>query len=447
MNILQVNTLDFAGGAEKVAFDLLNGYKELGHDSFLAVGYKRLDHPSIIEVSPVQKTYLNRISKRLAKKILQFDNKLLFSNFIYYLEVLADGYSGVTKELGLENFHFPKWKTFFDSKVQTTDILQLHNLHGDFFDLRLLKQLHHKIPVILTLHDAWLLSGHCAHSFECNRWQSGCGKCPDLNIYPAIKRDSTSYNWKKKKKIFDRSKFYLSTPSHWLMEKVNHSMIFPGVLEAKVIPNGVDLQLFVPGDQKMARSFIGIPEDSFAILVVGNALNDNPFKDFKTAKCVVFELGANLPNEKIILMVLGTYGETQQFGNVTIRYLGKERDSTKLPVYYQAANVLLHTARADTFPNVIIESQACGVPVLASNVGGISEQIIDGVTGFLAPAMDVDFFVKKLLELFHFQLYHRMGNAGVEFVHKHFNFDKQVLTYVEWFEDILKRDRIKFDNY
>jgi hypothetical protein len=54
---------------------------------------------------------------------------------------------------------------------------------------------------MLTLHDAWLLSGHCAHSFDCQRWKTGCGECPDLDVYPASPRDATACNWRRKREI------------------------------------------------------------------------------------------------------------------------------------------------------------------------------------------------------------------------------------------------------
>jgi hypothetical protein len=49
--------------------------------------------------------------------------------------------------------------------------------------------------VVLTLHDAWLLSGHCAHSFDCERWKTGCGECPDLTIPPAVWKIYPASKW------------------------------------------------------------------------------------------------------------------------------------------------------------------------------------------------------------------------------------------------------------
>src|SRR4029079_4578923 len=87
-------------------------------------------------------------------------------------------------ELGLEDFDYPNSVELLRFLPQKPDLLHCHNLHGNYFDLRALAGLSRQIPTVLTLHDAWLLSGHCAHSFECERWTIGCGECPDLTIYP-----------------------------------------------------------------------------------------------------------------------------------------------------------------------------------------------------------------------------------------------------------------------
>jgi hypothetical protein len=52
------------------------------------------------------------------------------------------------------------------------DIVHCFNLHGSYFDLRALTWLSRRLPVIVDLRDAWLLSGHCAHSFDCERMEN-----------------------------------------------------------------------------------------------------------------------------------------------------------------------------------------------------------------------------------------------------------------------------------
>ena len=68
------------------------------------------------------------------------------------------------------------------------DVLHLHNLHGGYFDLRVLPELSAHQPTVVTMHDEWLYTGHCAYTLDSERWLEGCGSCPHLDSYPAARR-------------------------------------------------------------------------------------------------------------------------------------------------------------------------------------------------------------------------------------------------------------------
>ena len=87
---------------------------------------------------------------------------------------------------------------------------------GGYFDFAALPSLSRMSPLVLTLHDAWLLADTARILLGCERWKTGCGDCPDLTIYPAATRDATDFNWQRKQRIFARSRLYIATPSRWL---------------------------------------------------------------------------------------------------------------------------------------------------------------------------------------------------------------------------------------
>ncbi len=108
---------------------------------------------------------------------------------------------------------------------RSADIFHLHNLHTEYFDLRMLPKLIKRKPVIITLHDEYLYTGHCAGTLGYERWRTGCGECSHLEVYPSVKFDNTNFNWKRKQKIFSKSKLTLVTPSTWLAERVSQSFL------------------------------------------------------------------------------------------------------------------------------------------------------------------------------------------------------------------------------
>src|ERR1051325_7590565 len=102
--------------------------------------------------------------------------------------------SRITLRLGLNDIHC--LNTFQISKMdvfRTADILHLHCIHGNFFNYLALPQLSKAKTIVFTLHDMWPFTGHCAVSYDCERWKTGCGHCPYPGNYPPVRRDGTAW--------------------------------------------------------------------------------------------------------------------------------------------------------------------------------------------------------------------------------------------------------------
>jgi glycosyltransferase involved in cell wall biosynthesis len=321
------------------------------------------------------------------------------------------------------------------------DLIHAHNLHGGYFDLRYLTVLSRRRPVVLTLHDAWLLSGHCAHSFACERWRTGCGQCPDLTIYPAIRRDATARNWRGKQRIYARSRFYIATPARWLMQKVAQSTLAPAAVEARVIPYGVNLHHFHPADSRSVRASLGLPQDARVLLFTANGIRQNIWKDYQTMRAAIALVAAQLPGQKVLFLALGEDAPTETIGPAEIRFVPFQQDPSAVACYYQAADVYIHAAKADTFPNTVLEALACGTPVVATAVGGIPEQVEDGVNGFLVPPGDSQALAARITQLLSDdELRRRMSLEAAQTARQRFDLDRQVDDYLGWYEEILDCD-------
>lgn len=341
---------------------------------------------------------------------------------------------------GHEDFDFPGTRQIPNLVGEPLDILHCHNLHGGYFDLSALPWLSGQLPVVLTLHDAWLLSGHCAHSFDCERWREGCGQCPDLSIYPAILRDATAFNWQRKKTIFGSSRFFLATPSHWLMQKVNDSMLCPAVVESRVIPNGVDLSVFHPANKRQAREQLGIPPNVKVVLFAGYGIRRNSWKDYPMLRTAISILVERTLEQPLHFIGLGDSGPAEQIEKTSIRFVPYQHDASRVANYYQAADVYLHASRADTFPSTVLEAMACGTPVVATAVGGIPEQIEHGETGFLVAAGDSEDMARRARQVLEDGvLSMKLGTQAAESARLRFDLRRGADAYLEWFGEIVAR--------
>jgi glycosyltransferase involved in cell wall biosynthesis len=228
------------------------------------------------------------------------------------------------------------------------------------------------------------------------------------------------------------------------MQKIEQSMLTPAAAETSIIPNGVDLSVFQPADQGIARSSIGIQPDAKVILFAAIHARQNIFKGYHTMRSAVTLIAKQPQCQKMILIVLGEDAPPEHIGQTEIRFVPYEKDPKVVARYYQASDVYIHAARADTFPTTILESMACGTPVVATAVGGIPEQVRDGVTGFLVPPEDAETMAKAILMfLTNDTLRTQLGYNAAQDAKKRFGLSRQVDAYLEWYRAIVERQNME----
>ncbi len=437
LNILQVNTYDVAGGAERIALDLLRGYQLSGHESCLAVRAKRGDDPGVFLVpNDLNRNEWTQLCLRWEKFFTQKRLRGLPWAF-RTLARLGEPFRWLESQRGFEDNNFPGSRYLLDLMPERPDILHFHNLHGGYFDLRILPEITSQIPTVLTLHDEWTYTGHCAGTLGCSRWEHGCGECPDLVIPPPIRHDATEHNWQRKARIYAKSRLHLAAPSAWLMNRALKSSVKNAIIDWKVIPNGIDLSVFKPGPKSLARQEMGLPPDAWISLFVGFALRSNRFKDYETIESAIRKAGAH-DGHPHYLVCVGESHEEQRHGSIVIRFIDYEADSNKLARYYQSADVYLHASHADNFPTTILEAMGCGTPVVATRIGGIPEQIVDGVTGFLVPAQDSTAMAERIIHLQEVEsLCKSMSIMASERANNFYSLKRMVDEYLNWYKEIL----------
>ena len=363
---------------------------------------------------------------------------------------------------GRENFDHLGTARILGLLPSPPDVLHCHNLHGNYFDLRQLAPLSRTLPVLLTLHDEWAYTGHCGGTLGCERWRTGCGSCPDLTIYPAIRRDATAANWIAKRDIYRESRLYVSGPSNWLVDRARDSMLAEGTVRWRVIPNGVDRSVFKPGSRLEARAQLGLPADDVILLFAADFARSSSFKDYGIVLDSARRVAAALTERRISLVVLGDGGDSERSHRLDVRFVPYERDLTRVAGYYQAADLLLHAAKAETGGLTIVEALATGLPVVATGIGGIPEVVRSltgapgawpgpgtdqgAATGVLVPPGDaVSMAAAASFVLSDEAVLHELSRNAIEDVAQRFDIDRFVQTSVDWYreirEDWSSRDR------
>jgi len=168
---------------------------------------------------------------------------------------------------------------------------------------------------------------------------------------------------------------------------LKHRLSMLGVSDDKlhVLRNGVDLELFHPLERESIRRELGVDRTLF--LSIGNLI---PLKGHDIAVKAV----ARLPETELIIVGSGPARNSLRQLSASLGVDDRVRIIENLPQnelvrYYNAADALILASSSEGMPNVVLESMACGTPVVATDVGGTSELISGTVAGELMPTRGV----------------------------------------------------------
>lgn len=446
LTVLQVSPADIGGGAEKVAFDLHRQYVERGMDSWLAVGRKLSADEQVLEIpddpNPSRwKSGLLGLAQSSPSEGTLSGSRWAIDRA---LRTAADPAHMVRIQRGLENFDFPGTALLPTLPPTRPSVLHLHNLHGEYFDIRALPPLTEQQPTILTMHDVWPLTGHCAYPLTCERWRVGCGDCPDLALPIPIRRDASEENCRIKRDALSAGgRLRVATPSRWLMRLVEESGLADSLAETRVIPNGVDTDVFRPGNRAEARDRLGLPQDATIVLFSARSAKSSPFKGFETLEAALPLIEhASSASPNLLLLALGEESPDIDAGGVPISFRPFAEDARTVALYNQAADLYIHPARAESFGLSVAEAMACGIPVVASGVGGIPEVVLHRETGLIFSDGDVVQLAQSVKALLgDARMRGRMGEAGRSRVGSQFTLDRQVETYYAWYRHLAEPSR------
>jgi glycosyltransferase involved in cell wall biosynthesis len=357
MKILHINSGFGQGGASVFLKMLSNGTdRYAGVDNFFLVKNATASHKNLFEIDGNIKYCFG---ERKIRRILYEKG---FINVFYYSE----------KEYMLKVI-----------KEVNPDIIHLHNIHGYYFQLNLLKKISKIAPVVWTFHDMYNFTGHCAHSFDCEKWIIGCGKCPYLKTYPELRADRTAFLWKYKKKISESADFTIVAPSMWLKNNIEKS--FLSNKKTELVYNGIETDKYKKTEKRIARNILNLPMEKKIILFSAAGGLSNEFKGGEYfLKLVDFFKNRN---EVLFLTTGGEKEKTNLSRRIDYGYVESEE---KMALLYSAADIYLYPTLADNCPLSVIEAMSCGLPIVTFCAGGVPEIVEHMKTGYVAEYKNSD---------------------------------------------------------
>lgn len=208
-----------------------------------------------------------------------------------------------------------------------------------------------------------------------------------------------------------------------------------------VVPNGVDTGKFKPAGKAHARNVLNLPQDKNIVLFVG-ALRKIKGVDY------LIEAAQNFVDRKTDLFMVGRDDGLKK--NLEkrahelkiadyIKFTGPVNHED-IPLWISASDILVLPSLSEGRPNVILEALACEVPVVATDVGGIPELMLDGETGYLVPAKSPDELSRKINKLLDDKdRREKMGKLGRKsIIQRGLTWEAHAKTTVDIYSELLK---------
>ncbi len=227
------------------------------------------------------------------------------------------------------------------------------------------------------------------------------------------------------------SKGAIISPSKWLLEEAEESDVFANFSIKRTIPNAINLDVFKIMEISGLRNEHAISEDDFVVLFISDKLDN-----FRKGIDLLADAFAAIPDLPITVLTVGEGKILDNFRNLKIVPLGRIAQAEEMAKCYNMADVFLLPSREDNLPNVMLESFACGCPVVSFEVGGMMEHInefngrlVKNVTGeALAAAIRTEYKERGSYDR------HEIRKYAVD----NFSFQNQAQAYTETYNELIK---------
>lgn len=268
------------------------------------------------------------------------------------------------------------------------DIIHIHNVHGYFLNYKALFRYlaDSGKPVIWTVHDCWLYTGHCYYysAARCFKWKTGCEHCPQTKAFPAsFAFDRSKKNYSDKAKAFNslaRDKFIIAPVSEWIGSELKQSYLKD--CKIRVFHNGIDTDTFRPMDTASVREKYSLG-DKYVILGLASIwMKEKGFDD-------MMQIAQRAREGEVVVMVGKMTKEQQDMLPENVICIARTDNQKELAELYSAATIFVNPTWQDNYPTVNLEAISCGTPVVTYRTGGSPESIVEDETGFVMEQGDV----------------------------------------------------------
>lgn len=289
-----------------------------------------------------------------------------------------------------------------------------------------------QIPIVWTIHDMSPLAGGCFTDFGCEQFEKNCRICPLFK--PPFNQIFAAREWRRRASALAGRKIILVGNSAFTAKLIKKSTLFREVNKVETIHPALSVSEFIRHDKAEARRLIGIPPERF-VLGFGAASLTDENKGFNRFLAVAGKVAARLGAADAL--VFGDGLSAAGSSRVKVHGLGRLSSPKLQSLAYSAMDVFVVASRMETFGQVATEAQACGTPVWAFAVGGLSDAVQDGVTGKLIAFEDTSKMAESIGDAFKDGSLSTMSQRAIEWARNTFRVEQMAERYLQIYRESL----------
>ncbi len=366
LKVVHLNTYDGNGGAGRACFRLNNALREAGVDSEMWAYYKFGRNPKIRNLSEGSWVKLKAVFNILAERYL----------------------SGFFLKKNAKTPFSLQWfgKSLKQNKLlETADIIHIHWInHGFLTPKNLAALVDLEKPIVWTFHDSNAFTGGCHVRYHCENYLRQCGNCPLLCC--SGKNDLSHKNWLQKQRAYSKLNFSIVAPSRWMANSIKQSSLL-AFRNIFIIPNTIEIDVFKPSPKNKAKLNLKIGSEKFVLMSGFMPSKNDKHKGACYLLNALYELASRpeIPRNQIELLIFGNK-DTKNAPSFPFKttFLGTTNNDELMAQWYSAADVFISPSLEDNLPNTVLESLACGTPVVGFDVGGIPDMVKHLQNGYVA---------------------------------------------------------------
>jgi glycosyltransferase involved in cell wall biosynthesis len=300
-------------------------------------------------------------------------------------------------------------RPFFASRRGSVDVIYLHWI-ARLLSSELLSRIvqHYQCPVVWVPMDAEPFTGGCHYPGVCTRFTAQCGQCPVLGSSDQDDRSRTV--WLNKHRNLTPLPITFVSATSWISAQIRASSLF-GNRDIEEIALPIDTEIFRPADKTSARAEWNL-DPAARIIMIGAQRLDNPRKGMRELSLALSKLKTLTESDTSarpspLLLIVGSGASVFTDLPYPARFVEQVTDKKRLASLYRSADVYICPSLDDAGPMMIPEAMLCGTPVVAFEMGGAPDLIVNDTTGYMAALGDADDLAQGLFRVLY------LGDGGL----------------------------------